>query len=322
MPDELINQTFKLKDTRGWKLTKARRELAEDENWDKYFASFLYRPFDLRHIYYTQKMVDWPRPEVMPNMIQNNLGLIAPKQFKEEPGAFVTQTITGHKTVSAYDINYLFPLYLYPTMNKKDLFSHGAPGIRQPNISTQLIAALSDAHKKPALPEELFYYIYAVLYSNIYRTKYAEFLRTDFPRIPFTKDYKLFSGMGKFGKTLVDLHLLKSKEIDPPVAKFKGKGENKVGKVTFKEGRISINKDQYFEGIAEEIWQYQIGGYQVCDKWLKDRKGQRLSLDDIKHYCKVVTAIGKTIEIQKAIDKLYPEIEKEIIEFKSLKTKQ
>jgi len=92
--------------------------------------------------------------------------------------------------------------------------------------------------------------------------------------------------------------------------------------ITYKDCKVSINQDQYFEGITEEVWQYQIGGYQVCDKWLKDRKGQRLSLDDIKHYCKVVTAMGKTIEIQKAIDNLYPEIEKEIIEIKNLNDKK
>jgi hypothetical protein len=92
--------------------------------------------------------------------------------------------------------------------------------------------------------------------------------------------------------------------------------------VTFKEAKVSINKDQYFEGITEEVWKYQIGGYQVCDKWLKDRKGRMLSLDDIKHYCKVVTAIKCTIEIQKEIDNLYPEIEKEIIELKNLRNKQ
>ena len=121
--------------------------------------------------------------------------------------------------------------------------------------------------------------------------------------------------MGEYGNKLVDLHLLKSKEIDPPIAKFEGKGENKVEKVTYKDGNLLINKDQYFDGITEDVWEYQIGGYQVCDKWLKDRKGQRLSLDDIKHYCRVVTAMGKTIEIQKEIDKIYSEIEKETIEF-------
>ncbi len=140
MPDELIKQTFKLKDTRGWKFTEARKDLVEDKNWDEYFTRLLYRPFDIRHIYYTQKMVDWPRPEVMPHMTQDNLGLISPKQFKEEPGAFVTQAIIGHKTVSAYDINYLFPLYLYPDIDKKDLFSHKKGDKRQPNISTKFLA--------------------------------------------------------------------------------------------------------------------------------------------------------------------------------------
>jgi predicted helicase len=175
---------------------------------------------------------------------------------------------------------------------------------------------------KEPTPEEIFYYIYGALYSNIYRTIYAEFLKMDFPRIPFTKNYKLFCKMEEYGKLLVDLHLLKSKEIDPPIAKFKGKGEDKVEKVTYKEGKVLISEEQYFEGITEEIWRYQIGGYQVCDKWLKDRKGRMLSFEDIKHYCKIVTAINNTIAIQKEIDNFYPKIEKEIIEFTNLDNKK
>ena len=127
--------------------------------------------------------------------------------------------------------------------------------------------------------------------------------------------------MGELGRKLADLHLLKSKELDPPAAKFQRKGENKVESVLYKEGNVLINEDQYFEGIAQEIWQYRIGGYQVCDKWLKDRKGRILSLEDITHYCTVVTAIEKTIKVQKEIDNLYPEIEKEIIVFDNLKKK-
>ena len=128
--------------------------------------------------------------------------------------------------------------------------------------------------------------------------------------------------MGEFGKVLVDLHLLKSEELDQPIAKFQGKGENIIEKIKYDKEKVHINNDRYFEGVTEEVWKYQIGGYQVCDKWLKDRKGQMLSLEDIKHYCKVVTSIKHTIEIQKEIDNLYPEIEKEIIEFKNLKNKQ
>jgi hypothetical protein len=125
--------------------------------------------------------------------------------------------------------------------------------------------------------------------------------------------------MGEYGKRLVDLHLLKSKDLNKSVAKFQGKGNNKVEKLKYEGGEPSgclyINKDQYFEGIAEEVSQYQIGGYRVCEKWLKDRKGRGLSLDDIKHYCKIVTALQKTIEIQEAVDKIYPEVEKNVIEF-------
>ncbi len=177
-------------------------------------------------------------------------------------------------------------------------------------------------------PEEIFYYIYAVLYSNTYRKKYAEFLKIDFPRVPFTKDYKVFSSMAEYGKRLVDLHLLKAQELDPPVVKFQGKGSDKVKKVKYepvgqtfvsdtKESlpRVYINNDQYFEGVKQEVWEYQIGGYQVCYNWLKDRKGRRLLLEDIKHYCKIVTSLQKTIEIQRAIDDVYPEVEKETVEF-------
>jgi len=164
-------------------------------------------------------------------------------------------------------------------------------------------------YKKAPTPEQIFYYIYAILYSNTYRTKYAEFLRIDFPRIPFTTDYKIFSKMAEYGERLVDLHFLKSTEIDKPAARLQGKGNFKVEKLRYDENRLYINQSQYFEGITKDIWEYQIGGYQVCNKWLKDRKGRSLSLDDIKHYCNIVTSIQKTIEIQKAIDDVFIKIE-------------
>jgi len=321
MPDELIKQTFKLKDTRGWKFTKARRELAEDQNWHEYFTTILYRPFDIRYIYYTQKMVDWPRPELMPHMMQDNLGLITARSNKSNQmnHFYCTKNIMETKCGESTTQSCLFPLYLYPAKDKKDLFSHKKGDKRQLNISPTLSTALVEVYKKELTPEWIFHYIYAVLYSNIYRTKYAGFLRIDFPRIPFTKNYKLFCKMEELGERLIDLHLLKSPELDSPIARFQGKGDNKVEKIKYGQGEVYLNNDQYFEGILLEVWQYQIGGYQVCDKWLKDRKGRILSLDDIRHYCKVVTAIKNTIEIQKEIDNLYPEIEKETIEFKNPK---
>lgn len=178
-----------------------------------------------------------------------------------------------------------------------------------------MIAALSKTYGKKPSPEEIFYYIYAVLYSNTYRTQYAEFLKTDFPRVPFTKNYKLFIEMGRHGKELVDLHLLRSPNLDPPIARFQGKGDSRVEKPHYseKDQRVYINSTQYFEGIEKEVWEYQIGGYQVPDKWLKDRKKRILSLEDIQHYCRVATALKRTMEIQKSIETVYAEVEENAI---------
>ncbi len=135
--------------------------------------------------------------------------------------------------------------------------------------------------------------------------------------MPFTKDYKLFKKMSEKGNRLVDLHLLKSQELDSPLARFQGEGDNRVEKLKYDDrtGRVYINKEQYFEGASQETWSYQIGGYQVCDKWLKDRKERVLSLDEIQTYCKIVTAIQKTIETQKYIDEVYENIESTVLSF-------
>jgi len=325
LSDELARQTYKLgEDVRDWKVELAQKDLLNSGLDKKRIVPILYRPFDIRYTYYTgisRGFHCMPRPDVMRHMMQENLGLISTRfVFRKEQGfhhAFVTTNILDINQIQSPGTAKLFLLYLYPDTEKKDLFSHTkVPEKRQPNISLKLSTALSEAYKKEPIPEEILYYTYAVLYSNTYRTKYAEFLKIDFPRIPFTEDYKVFSKMGEYGKRLVDLHLLKSAELDPPVAKLQGQGDYKVVKVRYEEPRVYINNNQYFEGIAPEIWEYQIGGYQVCHKWLKDRKGRReLSLDDIKHYCKMVTAIQKTIEIQKMIDKIYPATEKQTLKF-------
>jgi len=326
--DEELHSFFQINKKKGWSIRKAWNILQPicDSDLNKFIFPVQYRPFDVQWIFYHDSVVWRTVKKLMNHMIEDNLGLVTNRQVNGEfKHAFCSSMLIDNCIVSSEtkERSYLFPLYIYPDLDKKDLFSHKKETTqRQPNISPDVFTALYEIYKDKPTSEEIIYYIYALLYSNIYRTKYAGFLRIDFPRIPFTKNYKLFCKMEEYGKLLVDLHLLKSKEIDPPIAKFEGKGENKIEKVTYKDSRVSINKDQYFEGIPEEVWQYQIGGYQVCDKWLKDRKGQGLSLDDIKHYCKVVTAIKKTIGIQKEIDNLYPEIENEIIEFENLKSKQ
>lgn len=205
-----------------------------------------------------------------------------------------------------------FPLYLYP----EGLFSQSTDKSgRKANLSSAFVQVLEGIYQNVPAAEEVLHYIYAILYSPSYRSKYTDFLRTDFPRIPFTTSKHLFAKLAASGKRLVDFHLLKSPELDNPICRFQGKGDNRVEKQVYNEieKRVYINKTQYFEGVEPEVWEYQIGGYQVLSKWLKDRKKRILNLDDIKHYCRVVTALAKTIDIQREIDILYLKVEKEVL---------
>jgi len=336
LADEIIKQTFGLHDTAKFKLKAAREALIKDADWEKSIMQILYHPFDEQWLFYYDALIERSRKEVMQHMMQENLGLVTVRQVAEGVfnHAFITDNIINYRvTISAKGGAYLFPLYLYQQKDKPKKRSFGATMMlfepqagymaKKPNLSPALMERLTKEFKKEPTPEQIFYYIYAVLYSNIYRTKYAEFLKIDFSRIPFARDYTLFKKMADYGERLVELHLLKDSEQPPEspltkgelkgVVKFQGKGNDKVEKLKYEKGKLFINKAQYFEGILPEVWEYRIGGYQVLDKWLKDRKDRVLSLDDIKHYCGIVAVLKKTIEIQDKIDNVYPGIEKEII---------
>lgn len=165
--------------------------------------------------------------------------------------------------------------------------------------------------------EDIFRYIYAVLHAPTYRQRYAEFLKIDFPRVPLTRDVKLFRALCAFGAELVALHLLESPALDKFITRFPVVGSNEVEKIVYAEewrdasgktqrGCVFINKTQYFAGIAPDVWNFHVGGYQVLDKWLKDRKGRALSYDDITHYQKIVVALRETIRVMNKIDAAIP----------------
>ena len=309
--DEEIKIIYGLKDTSTFKLNKFRKQLSS-ELWEKDFTKILYRPFDLRDIIYTKWIIERPIFDTMRHMLEDNISLCYMRQVSTSESysqVLISQHIVDNRTFfSSKGIIQLAPLYLYPETDKKDLFSEHETGEKKPNIKPELFEELKKNFKKEVKPEEIFYYIYAVLYSNTYRTKYAEFLKIDFPRVPFTRDYKLFIQLGKLGKQLADLHLLKTKELDKTISKFPIDGNNKVEKPKYENDKIWVNKEQYFDGVTEQVWNYQIGGYQVCEKWLKDRKGRTLNLDEIETYCKIVTALSRTIWLQNEIDKLYEAI--------------
>jgi predicted helicase len=157
-------------------------------------------------------------------------------------------------------------------------------------------------------PEDIFHYAYAVFHSPTYRQRYAEFLKIDFPRLPLTSDVKLFRALAVKGAELVALHLLESpkvKDIDP---QFCGKGDNSVEKVQYTDTdhRVWVNANQYFVGVPKNVWGFHVGGYQPCQKWLKDRKGRKLTYDDMQHYRKIVVAQAETIRLMVEIDAVIP----------------
>jgi predicted helicase len=250
-------------------------------------------------------------------MLKPNLSLLTTRQTKEPFAALATNLVCGqHKIVTPYDGSYVVPLYLYPIEGEMQ-FKEG----RRPNLNPEFVKAISEKLGlgfvedgkgdlvKTLGPEDIFNYSYAVLHSPTYRSRYAEFLKIDFPRLPLTYNKKLFKALVGKGAELVALHLMESPTLDSLITKYPVTGSNMVEKVSYDENnkRVYINKLQYFDGVTPEVWNFHIGGYQVCEKWLKDRKGRTLTFDDLLHYQKIIVALRETIRLMKEIDQLIPD---------------
>jgi len=315
-------------DTRGWKLPIARKELRGDQNWQEHFRPVSYRPFDKRAIYFAKYMIDWPRMEVMSQMIQSNLSLCVGRAGHVVGGTewnlvSVSDTLVDMNLFyRGGNVNY--PLYLYSANNKNNLFDADeptdTPGGRRPNLAPEFVA---DVERRLGLsftpdgtgdlvetfgPEDVFAYMYAVFHSPAYRSRYSEFLKIDFPRLPLTSQAPLFRRLCAHGSRLVRLHLLE--ERAPDLAAFPVGGTNAVEAVRYTapgeagagEGRVWINREQYFAGVPPEVWNFHVGGYQVAAKWLKDRKGRTLAYDDLAHYGQTLAALAETMRIMSEID--------------------
>ncbi len=328
LSDEIVARAFNLKEKANWKIANARKRISEVSDTDAFIKEILYRPFDKRYIFYHQAIIERMRYDVMQHMLEENIGIITRRQQlagKRCNYFFITENLISDGVIRSDNkgSESLFPLYLYPSSHQKQqgftlmmVFEEEENYGRKPNIAPEIFIGMEKAFSRRPSPEDIFYYVYGVFYSNIYRDAYAEFLKIDFPRVPFTADYTLFREISRLGKQLADFHLLKSQALDPPTAKYQGGGPNdKIEEITYRksEQRIYINKEKYFEGISPEVWEYRIGGYQILRKYLKDRKGR--SLDNGPYYCRMVTAISKTIEIQKQMDGLFSEVEKNILDF-------
>jgi predicted helicase len=312
--DSEIRTRFDLAENYMWRVTDARKQLMKVKNCDQLYTEVLYRPFNTRHIFFHPSVVWRPRLDVMRQMQKPNVALITTRQTRDPFGALATRLIVGHKSVAAYDINSVFPLYVY--LESREQRGLPSSGERTHNLAPEFLRKMASTlgisqNGAQGLPdrltaEDIFNYAYAVLYSPGYRRRYAEFLKMEFPRLPLTGNLELFRALAKLGGQLAALHLLESPKLDKARTEFVGGRNPEVEKISYSKNTVWIDKVQTvgFRGVPEEVWSFHIGGYQVCEKWLKDRKGRTLSKGDIAHYHKIVIALHETIRLMSEIDKI------------------
>lgn len=312
IPDDVIAQRYSLSDTRDWKINTRRRSLAVNEEWENYLTQCLYRPFDTRAYYHHQDVVELPRNEVMQHLLETeNIGLIATRLVTnlEFCHIFCSEIPIEMKTCSHDRGTNFFPLHLQYDKNYSQKLTIEE---RRSNFSSAFLEDITTKLGYTPTPEAIFYYIYAVFHSPSYRTRYAEFLKIDFPRVPVTSNDALFCQLSVYGEELVNLHLLKSSKLDALATQFvAAEGDCKVDpghpKYDESEQSVQINKKgDKFPGVPKAVWEFYVGGYQVCQKWLKDRKGRTLSQEDIIHYQRIVVALQETIRLMQQIDEAIP----------------
>ncbi|MFM6025668.1 MAG: type ISP restriction/modification enzyme, partial [Dolichospermum sp.] len=321
--DDLSNQEYldkyNITDHQNWQLDKARQKIRADKDWKDKIISCLYRPFDWRYCYYSDVIMDRPRRQLINHVFnKDNLVFNLPRIVKLQQWRHSLISNVPCTAISM-DVNgsYIFPLYLYPT-NTATLDNNIVNQCHQrtANLSPEFISEFSQKlglelisdgkgdKTKTFGPEDIFNYIYAVFHSPNYRQRYAEFLKIDFPRVPLTSNSALFWELVIKGDKLVKYHLMK--ETGTEISTYPIPGSNIVEQVKYNENhqQISINSEQYFDQVPPQIWNFYIGGYQVCQKWLKDRKGRELTFDDLTHYQNIISIISETMKIMEDIDQI------------------
>lgn len=305
LPVEEARTKYNLgKDARDWKVALAQKELRDTHLNPENIRKIAYRPFDQKWTYFTGKSKGFhcmPRGEVMKHMLyEDNIGLNVSKQQKSSDfqHAFIHSGIVESSLVSnrTSEISCTFPLYRYESLMN---------GVEQkvPNFAPKIYAKIKKAIPD-VTPKSVFDYIYAVLHAPKYRERYAEFLKSDFPRIPYPTHVKTFNALVEQGEKLRALHLMESPALDIPITTYPVDGDHEVVKPRYEDGNVYINETQYFGNVPLVAWEFYIGGYQPAQKWLKDRKGRNLSVDDIMHYQRIIIALNQTARIMSEIDKI------------------
>lgn len=296
-----------VKESRDKKTVFAKANIQKMGIKDNYLQPITYRPFDIRWTYFTNQskgFLAYPTYEIMQHFIKGeNLALVVSKQTVEDfRHIFVTKNIANLNLTgiaARYGAGYVFPLYLYEegTTEEGQTLKMDFHSKKIPNLNPEILKKLGGN------PLTAFDYCYGVLHDKNYREQYKEFLKIDFPRIPYPKDSEELQHYATIGKHLRELHLLESPQLQALITSFPIAGNNTITEIKWvnteqkDKGNIYINDTQYFADVPLKAWEAYIGGYQPAQKWLKDRKGQTLTYNDIIHYQQMIVALQKTQEI-------------------------
>ena len=307
----------------GFTMDEARNLASQHNLEPKVIKPLLYRPFDERWVVYDKLLVTRNRYEVMQHFLSgDNLGIITARSNKSpSPDHFLcSRLISEAKCGESTTQSAIFPLYIRPDVNQlipPDIFTISEKGFI-PNLNPSFIKIIENITGLEFInsdlcdlqtqfgPKDIFQYIYSIFYSPTYRNRYAEFLKIDFPHIPLTTNVDLFRNLCGFGGELVDLHLLETTLVNNRITSYPIPGDNLVekGHPRYIEAlkRVYINRNQYFEDVPQEVWNFHIGGYPVLNKWLTYRRGRQLTYEDLEHFQKVVVALYETIRVMTEID--------------------
>lgn len=340
-PSELLHAFELPEDGRDWKADLAIQDLKQSGPDKKHIVEFAYRPLDTRFIYYTGNSKGWiayPRNEASGHLLNTpNVALIVKRSRMINVDYFCHICVVDNPPDINYlaDQTYFMPLYSAVDANDslfgKTKQKPEADETRFHNVSPKVVGQLCDALNIPFVedgsgelngtfgPMDIFHYAYAVFHSPGYRNRYAEFLKIDFPRLPLTGSLKLFRALSKLGGELTALHLLESQKLGQLPASYIGTNNPEIVRIGWSDNTVWLDAPAAKKGqpqrpgstgfreVPEAVWNFHIGGYQVCHKWLKDRKGRILSDDDIFHYQKIIVALSETIRLMAEIDKVIDE---------------
>ena len=292
-------------DSRGWSLSECRKQMQNNNSHEKYIRKITYRPFDFRYIYYSPVLIDWGREKFLNTLKKPNIAIISARSNKSGncDHFYITENIAEAKCGESTTQSTVFPLFIGENKRinlNNEIIKEICLRVNLKYCETKYQIKINEDYFGPY---DIIYYTYAIMNSKHYREKYKEQLTIDFPIIPFPANKEKFLSLIELGYKLQNIHLMKFEEkintnfnIDV--------GNCMVEKYKYNNGSMIINGNQKFENITFNDWSFSIGGYKPLEKWLKDRKGIKLTNNDIEHYEKILYAIKKSQELVKDIDSI------------------